>query len=147
MSKTLFPQWDAQSLLDLLHAWEQDMGKAKIHIAHNWESRHSIFNVSGQSGTGDKATGSGRSRIVQSHCFIYLKQVKVKPWRAGLLYLMKLKPSAFKYFEKHKLVSKIGLRFVTWEIGLSCETVGTPCQKDDENKLANSDSWQQFHWL
>lgn len=58
---------------------------------------------------------------------------------------MKLKPSAFKYFKKDKLVSKIGLRFVIWEIGLSCETVGTPCQKDDEKKLANSDSWQQLH--
>lgn len=81
----------------------------------------------------------------ENYCFIYLKQVKVKPWRVGLLYLMKLKPSFFKYFKKHKLVSKIGLRFVIWEI--SCETVGTPCHKDDENKLANSDSRQQLHWL
>lgn len=53
----------------------------------------------------------------ESDSFIYLKQVKVKPWRVRLLYLMKLKPSALKYFKKHKLVSKIGLRFVIWEIG------------------------------
>lgn len=65
VSKTLFPQWVAQSQLDLLHAWEQDIGKAKIHFVHNWESRHSIVNISGQSGTGDKATGSGRTRMVQ----------------------------------------------------------------------------------
>lgn len=60
---------------------------------------------------------------------------------------MKLKPSALRYFKKHKVVSKIELRFVIWEIGLSRETVGTACQKDDENKLANSDSQQQLHWL